>query len=214
MKVMIAVPCFDHMDVMFTQCLVDLITYEHKLNKRECIVVFAASSLIYDARNGLATRAINEGYDWILWLDSDMLFEPTLLDDLMKNKKNFVAGLYFNRRTPYKPAFFKKCYFEQNGLVRKPVAENYYDYPQNQLFEVEAFGFAAVLTNVECIDVIKSSMGLPFCPIAGFGEDLSFCVRARQIDYKLYVDSRIKVGHLGKLTVDENLYLAQRSEIK
>lgn len=206
MKIMIAVPCFDHMDVQFVQCLEDL------ERVGECKVVFAASSLIYDARNGLAMRAIQEKYDYVLWLDSDMTFEPSLLKDLLATKKDLVCGLYYSRKPPFKPAFFDKCYYEQEGLIRKPIAHNYYDYPKNKLFEVEAFGFAAVLTKVECLDVINAAMGLPFCPIAGFGEDLSFCIRARQIDYKLWCDSRIKVGHIGKMIVDEEVYLSTRSE--
>ena len=208
MKIMIAIPCFDHMDVQFVQCLEDLERPEGTK------VVFAASSLIYDARNNLAMRAIKEGYDWILWLDSDMTFEPTLLKDLLATGKDFVCGSYFSRRYPYKPAIFDKCYYEQDGLVRKPIAHNYYDYPKNELFEVEAFGFAAVLTKVEALDVISTTMGLPFCPIAGFGEDLSFCIRARQIDYKLWCDSRIKVGHISKLIIDEDSYEATRNNIK
>lgn len=206
MKIMIAVPCFDHMDVQFVNCL------ENLERVGECKVEFAASSLIYDARNGLAMKAINEGYDWVLWLDSDMVFGPTLLKDLLATGKDLVCGLYFSRRPPYKPAIFSKCYFEQNGLLRKPISENYYDYPKKELFEVQAFGFAGVLTKVETLDVINSAMGLPFCPIPGFGEDLSFCIRARQIDYKLWCDSRISIGHIGKVIIDENVYLSQERE--
>ena len=38
---------------------------------------FAQSSLIYDARNILAGVAIDGGFDRVLWLDSDMSFDPS-----------------------------------------------------------------------------------------------------------------------------------------
>lgn len=206
-KVMIAVPCFDHADVNFCQCLTDLDTegYDAK-------VVFCASSLIYDARNNLAMRAISEGYDWILWLDSDMTFEPSLLKDLMATGKDFVSGIFFSRRQPYKPAVFCECDYiddPERPDAKRPIATNYFDYPKDTLFSVEAFGFAAVLTKVEMIDTIRTIWGLPFTPLLGFGEDLSFCLRARRLDIPLYTDSRIKVGHIGKTLITEEVYEAQ-----
>jgi GT2 family glycosyltransferase len=49
-----------------------------------------------------------------------------------------------------------------------------------------------------------SVYGVPFFPIAGLGEDLAFCWRAKKLDYKLYCDSRLKIGHIMRLSVDEN----------
>lgn len=210
LKIMIAVPCFDHMDVNFAQCLFDMPkTGTFNGEKYKADVVFCASSLIYDARNNLAMRAIAEKYDWILWLDSDMLFEPTILDDLLATGKDLVSGIFFSRRPPYKPAIFDECDYEDDPKhqgCRKPFSHNYYDYPKDSIFEVAAFGFAAVLTKVETIDIIRTVFGMPFSPLLGFGEDLSFCLKAKQIDIKLWTDSRIKVGHIGKMAIDEQVY--------
>ena len=203
MKIMIAVPCFDHLDVNFAQSIEEL----EKIG--DCKVVYCASSLIYDARNNLAMRAIAEKYDYVLWLDSDMVFEPTLLKDLLATGKDFVSGLCFSRRPPFKPAIFDVCEYEddqEHNGSKKPKAHNYFDYPRDQLFEVAAFGFAAALTKVDTLDILRTVWGLPFTPLLGFGEDLSFCIRARQLDIPLWVDSRIKVGHIGKMVVNEEVY--------
>ena len=207
-RFMRACPCFDHADVNFVQCLVSLDT-----SGLECSIVFCASSLIYDARNNLAMRAIAEKYDYVLWLDSDMIFEPSLLKDLLATGKDLVSGLFFSRRPPYKPALFDECGYtedEKKPNAKKPFTHNFYDYPKEQLFEVAAFGFAAVLTKVETLDIIRTVWGLPFTPLLGFGEDLSFCLRAKEIDLHLWTDSRIKVGHIGKMIVNEEVYQETR----
>ena len=40
-------------------------------------------------------------------------------------------------------------------------------------------------------------------PTAGFGEDLSFCMRARDAGVQIYCDSSIKLGHVGYKTYTE-----------
>ena len=39
--------------------------------------------------------------------------------------------------------------------------------------------------------------------LLGFGEDLSFCIRAQELGRKIYCDSRIKMGHVGLRVFEE-----------
>ena len=72
MKTMVAIPCLDMMHSQFVMSLTGL-----KLDG-DIKFAYAVSSLVYDARNSLARKAIVEGFDRILWLDSDMEFNPDL----------------------------------------------------------------------------------------------------------------------------------------
>ena len=68
MKTLIAIPCMDTIPVGFMQSIL-------YLNKPEgTSVCFRPNSLIYDSRNILSLTAIQEGYDRVLWVDSDMMF--------------------------------------------------------------------------------------------------------------------------------------------
>ena len=49
--------------------------------------------------------------------------------------------------------------------------------------------------------IVSSKM--PFMPVGGFGEDLSFCLRAREAGLKLYCDSRVRCGHVGNVIFNE-----------
>ena len=200
MKTLIAVPCMDYIEANFVESLIDL----RKVG--ECDICLLKSSLVYDARNQAAQKAVNEKYDYVLWLDSDMTFEPDLMERMVQSigDKDFLTALCFARRPPFKPCIFNKLEAEREGIGIMPHAENWFDYPRDQIVEVAGAGFACVLQKVEMLDVMLTTYGVPFFPIAGLGEDLSFCYRAKQIDYKMYADTSLKIGHIMRISVDEN----------
>lgn len=200
MKTLIAVPCGDQLEANFVECLLNLRPVG------EIEIKLLKGTLVYDARNQLTEYALKTGgYDFVLWLDSDMTFEPDLLERLMEDieGKQAVTGLCFGRRPPFKPCIYKSIRVEKDGVGVMPYADTYYDYPRDQLFEVEGCGFACILTRMDMLDAM-SVYGIPFFPVAGLGEDLAFCWRARQLDIRLWCDSRLKIGHIMRLSVDEN----------
>lgn len=196
-KILIAIPCMDTVPYQFAQSLALL----QKVG--QCSVLFLASSLIYDARNRIANEAIKGGYDFIFWLDSDMVFQPDTLYRLVKdvNEKNrhIVVGNYMTRRAPYRPTIFKT-------IEEGKGADEYMDYPMSEIFDVAACGFGCVLLDVNVLRAMFLQCGDYFTPMQGFGEDLSFCIRARKCGYKIYCDSRIKLGHVGHLVITEPMY--------
>jgi len=202
MKTLIAIPCMDVIEADFTDCLTELLLHH---NPGEIEVKYLKASLVYDARNQLAKYVRDRGcFDYVLWLDSDMTFEPDLLDRLLEDieGRQAVSGLCFGRRPPFRPCIFKRLEVEQKGQMIHPHADNWYDYPRDQLFEVEACGFACLLMRVDVLEAM-GIYGVPFFPIAGMGEDLTFCWRARKLDIKFHCDSRLKIGHIMRVSVDE-----------
>ena len=78
MKTMIAVPCMDYLEADFVECLTNLVA---RYKSDEVEVKFLKASLVYDARNQITKYALDKGgYDFILWLDSDLTFGPDLLE--------------------------------------------------------------------------------------------------------------------------------------
>lgn len=199
MKILIAVPCMDMIAAPFAQSLVSI----RKVGQTQ--VGFIIGSLIYDARNQFAKQAITAGFDAVMWLDSDMIFDPDVLERMVKHLeegKDIVAGLYFRRRPPYTPVLFKKLQLDENGKSW----EDFDDYPKNSVFEVEGVGFGCCITRTTVLMDVMLNMGDAFTPVGGYGEDLSFCWRAREQGYKIWCDSSIKCGHLGQVIVNEDVY--------
>ena len=209
MKTLIAIPC---MDMVHTTFLRSTLGLDHV---DECRFSISCSSLIYDARNSLARQAVAEGYDRVLWLDSDMDFNPDLLKMLsadMDEGKELVSGLYFKRRAPVKPVIYKELgyYHSEEKNEVTPVAIPYEDYPRDSVFTVAGCGFGGCLVSVNLIKKVAEKYGLPFSPILGFGEDLSFCKRATDLGFELWCDSRVKMGHVGLGTITEDTFLKTR----
>lgn len=167
---------------------------------------FTMNSLVYDARNSLAQKACENGYDRIMFIDSDMIFEEDLYKRLsarLDEGYDFMTGIYFTRRTPILPVIYSDVYMENNT----PTAVEFKDYPKDSVFKVSACGFGGCMMTTKMLLDIAKKYGLPFSPILGFSEDLSFCIRAREAGYNLFCDSSIKMGHKSHCIVTEAEYL-------
>ena len=208
MKIMIAMPCLDKIETQTVRCLFNL----ERPENCEISVDFMESSLVYLSRDRLGVLALEKRADWLLFIDSDMTFEPDMLKKLMEDAesgKDIVTGICFRRRPDYNPAIWKKI---RPGMPGEAIVETYDDYPDNDVFEVEGCGMAAVLIKASILkDVFESQQAL-FAPIPGYGEDVSFCLRARKAGFRLWCDSRIKVGHQARTVVTEETFRAYNAK--
>lgn len=201
MKTVICVPSMDTVPVQFCQSLA-------MLDKKDCYLAFKTGSLVYIARNELAKLAIKLETDYVLWLDSDMTFEPDLMERLFKTmeeeKASIVSGLYFKRVPPYKPVGFDSLIIDGSGNVRITDIEAIPDKP----FKAAAIGFGCVLMKTDVLISVMAEFGELFNPMPNAGEDIAFCWRAKQCGYDIVIDPRIECGHVGHYVVTSDLYKA------
>lgn len=201
-KVFIAVPSMDTLPALFCQSLALL------QRAGDTKIGFEVGSLVYNARNNLARQAIKEEADWVLWLDSDMVFGPDLLQRMMKvcteNDIEFLTALCFRRKPPYTPCLFDRLEKVEKGASYTALLS----VPEGR-FKVGGCGFAGVLMSTQVIlDVGAKFNGRMFDPLDGFGEDVSFCWRARQCGYEIWCDSDIEMGHVGSTVVTRGYFEA------
>ena len=203
MKLLIGIPSYDYMHAEFVKCLSGLLI-KLALDGVQFDVKIANGTLVYFARDKIACEAINNGYTHVLWLDADMIFAPTLLDDLMESGKDFVTGVAHSRRPP-----FVSCLFENvDDLNHLKRFENYPSEP----FEVAGCGFACVLISTEILRAVQMAHKTCFLPEMQWGEDLTFCRRARALGYKIYAEPCVKLGHIGHEVIwpeDHERYMAR-----
>lgn len=191
-KLLVAIPTLDFVHSAFVESLV-------KLQKRlslECVdyeVCIISGTLVYVARDKLACEAINSDYTHVLWLDSDMVFQPDIYTDLLDTGKDFVTGIYHARRPGHQSCIFKRC----DDLDH---LERFEQYPR-ETFEIGGCGFGCVLIKTEILKAVQYNFKTCFLPKAQFGEDIAFCNRARAMGFKIWCEPTVQCGHIGHITV-------------
>lgn len=206
MKYLVAVPCMDMMHTQFVCSLLSMPLFD------QTEIAFGANSLIYDTRNQFAEKAIKKEFDRILWLDSDMTFPRDFAQRLaarLDEGYEFVTGLYMTRKDPIRPCIFKK-------LTDAPPTAEFMDvYPRGEIFQIAASGFGGCMMTVDLLKRVVENFGMPFSPVMGVGEDLSFCMRAAAVGATLYCDSSLRMGHVGFKEITEETYFERlRNEQK
>lgn len=192
MKLLIAVPCMDTIPTGFMRSLLGL----QKRLISDGInhdIAIQSGTLVYMARNKLASKAINDGYDAVLWLDSDMIFNDAIYDDLSDSRKDFISGVYHMRR-----GTFASCVFKDIRLDHfTPWGD---EYPRD-VFEIAGCGFGCVLIKTDILADVMKTYGTAFDPMKQIGEDIAFCQRARDLGYKIFCDPFVRCGHIAHITV-------------
>lgn len=159
--------------------------------------------------------------EWLLMLDSDMVFQPTLADELVAAadpvSAPIVGGLCFagGRSGQVRPTI---------GVLTNndPVEfEIIWDYPADSMVAIDWTGAACLLIHRSVLDDLgqqyegrahkwfaESEYGEK-----DYGEDVTFCLRSRKAGYPVHVHTGIKVGHMKMQVVDEETYLTYRRGI-
>ena len=206
-KILIAIPCMDMVSARFAQSLATLKKTEH------CVVSFLINSLIYDSRNKLSEYAVKGEFDFVLWLDSDMVFPPDTLERMLKtldehDEIDILQALYFRRGAPFSPVAFDVLELNDKGECTYKDMETV---PVG-LSEIAGCGFGCVLMRTDCLLDIAAKYGgnVWFTPIGNVGEDCSFCIRARKEGYRIFCDPTINIGHMAYAPVNGSVYEATK----
>ena len=207
MKTLIAVPCMSQVNAEFCSSLAMM------QKEGQCVLEMKIGSLIYDARNSLCSTAIKIGADYILWLDADMVFPSDLLPHMMRviqenDNIDILTGVYYRRTEPYTPVLFKCLEQETDGQI---IWSGFDEVPEG-LTEVGGCGFGCVLMPTDIIFDITAKHGTLFTPFPGAGEDVAFCIRARESGFHIYADPSIKLGHTGYVTITEDFFRAYKGQ--
>jgi hypothetical protein len=160
--------------------------------------------------------------DWLWFVDADMEFEPTVLDDLIgsayldgERAADIVGGLCFGVNLG---DLFATLYglVDDDGDVR---AIRYDEYPPDSMFQVAATGAACLLIHRSVIERMLEAGYNKVYPwfqeteLSGrpCGEDFTFCLRAGMLGVPVWVNTAVKVGHAKSHMLTEALYLEQRA---
>lgn len=167
--------------------------------------------LVPFARERLADSALQMGCDYLFMIDDDMLAPPDLFYKLAARDKDICAALAFTRNPDHKPVVYETVEGvgpetgQPYGFTR--FVQNY---PRDTFFECDAVGFGAVLIKT---DVLRKVQRPWFFGMEGTGEDITLCAKAKKAGFSVFMDSTIKLGHLGAPVIITEEYADQWNKL-
>lgn len=187
-KIMVCMPNTGSVNIHTVQGLISLIKEEYA----KFAYCFITGSDISDQRNKCVEYALHEKADYVLWVDSDMKFNPEDFRQLIADDKDIVTGLYFTKSDHPVPTIFSRIEGQQAFVPIK-------NYPEG-LFKIGYCGSGFILVKSDVYRKIGKDY---YTHIDNVSEDFSFCERALQNGFDVWCDSTIKVGHVGMYIYSE-----------
>ena len=181
---LVAIPATD---MMWTKSVLALLGIIQGLPPYSSIDINPQISSPAANRNFLVERFLSvPHFQWLLLLDADMTPRPETVARLLSHNVDIVGATCYQRSGEYLPCW--------NELTDKQPNEN-------GLLEVASVGTGCLLVSRRAL----RAMSQPYFPLTPFGsgEDVAFCVRARELGFPVYLDTQLVVGHMHVLPVDE-----------
>jgi glycosyltransferase involved in cell wall biosynthesis len=183
-KVAVVVPSGDTVHSRFMICLVSL--FQYSLNKFDMVIVNPRSSSISNGRSIGIEVAKRRGCEYVLFLDSDMMFPYTTLEALYQAGKDIVGATYVKRLLPT-----SLNHVELEGAPRIG----------NGVREVLRLPTGCLLIRMEVFERMEAPYFRFFYPGDGteVSEDFYFCDKARELGYGVWLEADLSklLGHLG-----------------
>lgn len=161
-------------------------------------------SLVTQVRNAIAKQFLKSDADWLLSVDSDMIFPFDIFQQLRKHDKDVVAALCVRKAPPHAPTLSR---LEKRGDEYVPI--QVMEMPIDKIFRLDGkngdcMGLAISLIKREVIE--KMEKPLYYCPRAAagggvvLGEDWIFCLDAKKQGFEVWADPVIgwhcfHIGH-------------------
>lgn len=198
-KVAVCIPTRDLLHSAHAMCLTELVKF-NTMHEIDTHVFMDASTVLLTQREHLATMALNLDTEYILWLDSDIVFPATTLIRLLSHDEDIVAANYVKRQFPSKGVAYKKI-----GEWHEPLSLDVSD----SLETVEGIGMGCMLMKTEIFNKIpKPWFEFTWSPESNdvLGEDMNLCKKINQLGYKIKVDTVLsrELRHLGTYAFSHN----------
>lgn len=160
-------------------------------------------------RSQMATDALADGFEELMWIDSDIDFQPSHVEKLRSRRLPIVGGIY-----PLKNKKRLAC-----DTLRPNESIVFGE--QGGLFPLHYLATGFLLTQRRVYQQIEDQLKLPCCigtgknglvpyfmpmvvahktlPVSLYlNEDFSFCERAQQCGFEIIADTTLRLGHIGK----------------
>lgn len=152
------------------------------------------------ARNEGVKACLAHGFQYLFFLDSDVIPPRDAVLRLLAHKLPIVSGLYFRRSPPV-----------GIPVMQKPPGHWVTQFPENALLDVDTVGSGCLLIHRSVLEKMQQQPLKPYHPWFHWGvdrrgldpddqcmsEDFNWCLHAKKLGYRVLVDTSIQCKHVG-----------------
>ncbi len=150
---------------------------------------------IDQVRNLICDYAINNNFDYVFFVDSDIILPSDALVKLLNHSKDIVSGTYIQRKQGIK---IPEIYIDINSNIQNINIDDLNKH--NNIFEIAGCGFGCCLVKVDSIKKINYPQ-FEYHPAIKMentlSEDIDFCIKAKNKGINIFCDPSIKCDHIG-----------------
>jgi hypothetical protein len=179
---------------------------------------------VVEGRNSATKSFLESSAEWLFFVDADMGFRHDSLERLMEvahpTERPIVGGLCFGfgpiadgvdetqavEKVPFPTIFDLKATDDDLGFASR------WGYIPNAVQECDATGAAMLLIHRSVLESIGSGwfdrMQHPKAKKL-WGEDTSFCMRAKMLDFPIWIHAGVRTSHAKTIHVTEATYMRQ-----
>jgi FkbM family methyltransferase len=162
-------------------------------------------------RNLIAHWGIQNGYDYIFSVDSDISFAPDTLAKMLSHNKDIVSGVYI-QRIPGRHCIELMRKNAHGGVTHV----DWSDIKGQGLVPIDGCGFGCVLVKIEVYKAIPYPHFLYHSAIDHsntLSEDVHFCNQARDRGFTMWADTDIICDHTGSWTFKVDMNMPARNPV-
>lgn len=204
MKILIAVPTYENIYPDTFKSIYDLDRADHEVNFE-----FVRGYDVANARNRIGQITLEQGYDYVLMVDNDEVLQKDaltiLVDDLESERVKGMAVGYCLRRPKNADPENNRTTVFRLGAKGYSLDDAYTATELQNLYEqgeykirIRGSGLGSALIHKSLFNRIKYPWfkWQIYDNGSHLSEDLFFCTKIRELAVPMYVDTRVKCGHM------------------
>lgn len=158
------------------------------------IFVQGGAGRLDNARNFIAKQFLATKGEWLLTIDTDMVFFPEDFDQLCAtadaDTAPIVSGIYFVDEKKARPAA---------GELKQGHVRSLTDWPEGATLDVEYVGAGFMLIHRSVLEALgpepyRQDVAAPAGAL--LGEDYAFCHRSREAGFGIKLNTKVFLGHI------------------
>lgn len=217
MHILIGLPTTENVNNEFAfGNLPDIVSHTRKAFPDIKLTVAHKTGVRTDAnRNYILKEAIEDGtVDYILWLDVDELYPPSIIERYIKDTQELkvqldvIGCLYFKRTYPYDPVAY--TYSGQHIKPFKTLLPSAVE--KENIYEVDGLGYGGMMVSMRVYEKLGKSrwtkygdnFHLPYEVEDHVTHDLVFCNDVKKAGMSVKLHGAVRPGHLSvtPITID------------